>query len=74
MNCISLQLQLIAVQRCNDATTRLRRLAVAVAAGLAHPSWPLPRNWPGPVRRLLRRFLQWIWAITGQVHPAEEPL
>jgi hypothetical protein len=28
----------------------------------------------GPVRRMLRRGLQWLWAITGQVHPAEEPL
>jgi hypothetical protein len=28
----------------------------------------------GPLRRLLRRWLQWFWTITGQVHPAEKPL
>jgi hypothetical protein len=28
----------------------------------------------GRVRRLLRRYLHRLWALTGRLHPAEQPL
>ena len=28
----------------------------------------------GPVRRVVRRWLQWWWEVTGQIHSSKEPL
>jgi hypothetical protein len=46
----------------------LEEYAVAIDAGF------LIITRLGPIRRMVRRCLHRFWSMTGQVHPAEEPL